>query len=312
MLVTLEPGADRNYVLGVLDRAVVEIDSPHPNNNVPYGGYVAWILGLARMLRGHIADADLEGLIYTPGLDRLLAGVGAGTMKGQHVFNDEKDARRRVFTTAANNLRDQIARWSVHQHEVLSVVDTNVFLHHPGWHKDPSPQRVLGSIPWALDLKAGHADIKLVLPEVVVRELDRHKESSNKVVRFRAQVTLAALARLLQDPFAPVVLREHGPQGAADDEPGGQVTLRVFYDDPAHRPVDDEDTEILQRALALQSLASHDVVVFTTDVTMALNARRFGMKTAIPERPIEDPDDAPPSNRQQRRERQEAAYRANS
>jgi hypothetical protein len=46
----------------------------------------------------------------------------------------------------------------------------------------------------------------------------------------------------------------------------------LFYDDLAHRPVSDPDAEIIERAMAVQTLAGKAIWLVTMDTGMGLNA----------------------------------------
>jgi hypothetical protein len=85
--------------------------------------------------------------------------------------------------------------------------------------------------------------------------------------------------------------------------PLGTVRLRVFYDDPAHQPLPDPDAEIIDRAVAVQTLANRPVQLVTMDTGMGLNARRAGLQMTKPDREIE----APPAEAQSARGRRRAA-----
>jgi hypothetical protein len=303
MLVTLTPGVDRNRVLELLYNASVLIDNYHGKPSE----YMQWVMETARVLRGQISRADLEELLVTPTFDRLLAGVGAGTMVGQSLLLAELTDRKQLFTEAYETLKKEITAWSVPPATIVATVDTTVFCTHPAWTRDDNPAKVIGSIPWAQELNAGVADILLVLPEVVIRELDRHKESGNKTLRYRSQVTLAVIDRLLSNPHGTVTIQEASDGWHEDVDqrqiPTGTVHLKVFYDDPAHQPLDDEDAEIIDRTRALETLAGQPVCLITMDTTMGLNARRFGLKVAKPLREIEEPPVDGQSTRARRRDR---------
>jgi predicted ribonuclease YlaK len=194
------------------------------------------------------------------------------------------------------------------------VVDTSVFLSHPAWAQDDDPAAVIASIPWAEELGAGFADVLLVLPEVVIREFDRLKESGNQKTRYRASVTLAVLDKLLANPYGTVPIRftDADWEAVADrsEMPRGRVELRVFYDDPAHRPLSDPDAEIIDRAIAVQTLAGTAVRLVTMDTGMGLNARRAKLLVRKPAREIETPPIEGRSTRARRRAVTEAAETA--
>jgi hypothetical protein len=150
-----------------------------------------------------------------------------------------------------------------------------------------------------------------VLPEVVIREFDRLKESGNHKARYRASVTLAVIDRLLDDPYGTVPIRSKDADWdavvARGEMPRGGVELRVFYDDPAHRPLSDPDAEIIDRAMAVQTLAGADARLVTMDTGMGLNARRVKLLVSTPAREIEPP---PPTEGQSTRARRRTAAAA--
>lgn len=307
MLVTLTPGVDRDRVLELLRAASIEIS----NNRATPDRYVQWVLNLGRMLRGQVARSDLEHLLFTPAFYRLIDPTLMGTPQGIQLLQDEMLDRQAVLAATFETLKKHIATWNAAAGKVLAVVDSSVFLSHPTWIQDDDPAAVIASIPWAEELAAGFGDVLLVLPEVVIREFDRLKESGNQKIRHRASVTLAVIDRLLADPYATVEIRPKDHDwdaiNARGEMPRGAVHLRVFYDDPAHRPLADPDAEIIDRAMAVQTLAGKDVRLMTMDTGMGLNARRVGLLVRKPAREIETPPADGLSTRARRRAAAEAA-----
>jgi hypothetical protein len=303
MLVTLTPGVNRDHVLMLLRSASTEIN----NNHGKQDAYVRWALDLGRMLRGQVARSDLERLLFTPAFYRLLDPALMGTPQGLQLLDAEMAERQVELNAAFETLREQLNMWDAAEHSALAVVDSSVFLSHPAWKQDDDPTAVIASIPWAGELGARSDDILLVLPEVVIREFDRLKESGNQKTRHRALVTLAVVDKLLPDPYGTVMIRpaDDDWEGAAarGTMPLGTVRLRVFYDDPAHQPLLDPDAEIIDRTLAVQTLADRPVQLVTMDTGMGLNARRSGLRVTKPAREIE----APPIEGQSTRARRRAA-----
>ncbi|MGC5054718.1 PIN domain-containing protein [Micromonospora sp. DT48] len=301
MLVTLTPGVDRGCVLELLRSASIEIS----NNRGKQDGYVRWVLNLGRMLRGQIARSDLDQLLFTPAFYRLVDPVLMGTPQGFQLLEVEISERQAALTSAFETLQEQIGTWTATEGKVLAVVDSSVFLSHPAWAQDDDPAAVIASIPWAEKLGVGIEDVLLVLPEVVIREFDRLKESGNQKSRYRAAVTLAVVDKLLPDPYGTVMIRlkdNDGEEVAERGEmPRGAVQLRMFYDDPAHRPLSDPDAEIIDRAVAVQTLAGKPVRLVTMDTGMGLNARRAGLQVTKPAREIETPPAEGQSTRARRR-----------
>ncbi|MEU4602469.1 PIN domain-containing protein [Kribbella sp. NPDC023972] len=213
--------------------------------------------------------------------------------------------RQALLTAAFETLQEQIGTWAAAAGKVLAVVDTSVFLSHPAWTQDDDPTAVIASIPWPEELGVGFDDVLLVLPEVVIREFDRLKESGNQKTRYRASVTLAVIDKLLDNPYSTVSIRPKDADwhavAARGEIPRGGVELRVFYDDPAHRPFSDPDAEIIDRAMALQTLAGTEVRLVTMDTGMGLNARRAKLLVRKPARTIETPPTEGQSTRARRR-----------
>jgi hypothetical protein len=124
---------------------------------------------------------------------------------------------------------------------------------------------------------------------VVVDELDRLEESSNRDVRWRARYTLAVLDRVLGDSDA-------GRLRARDDTgvetgliPKGEVTVEIVFDPPGHLRLPIADDEIVDGALAIQTLAGRPVTMITYDTGQAHRARMRGLKTLKLEMP-KDPE----------------------
>jgi hypothetical protein len=310
MLVTLTPGVDRNHVLELLRTASIGI----VNNHGDQDAFVRWVLDLGRMLRGQIARCDLDHLLFTPAFYRLVDPALMGTPQGRQLLEAEMSDRQALLTAAFDTLQDQISTWTTAAGKVLAVVDSSVFLSHPGWTQDDDPTKVIASIPWAEELGVGFEDVLLVLPEVVIREFDRLKESGNQTTRYRASVTLAVIDKLLDDPYGSVTIRlkDQDWHGMVErGEPAqGMVSLRIFYDDPAHRPLADPDAEIIDRATAVQTLAGTAVRLVTMDTGMGLNARRAKLLVRKPAREIDPPPAQGQSTRARRRAVAEAAQTA--
>lgn len=54
--------------------------------------------------------------------------------------------------------------------------------------------------------------------------------------------------------------------------------MELLFDPPNHQRLPDPDAEIVDRALAVQTLAGRPVTMVTYDVSMALRARYAGLK----------------------------------
>lgn len=127
------------------------------------------------------------------------------------------------------------------------VLDTSVFIKHETKLEDTDFFVLAG---------AGAEAVRVTVPMVVVDELDRLKESRDKQVRWRAGYSLAVLDRLLDS-----------------NERLGRVKVEVFFDNPGHVRLPDEDDEIVDRALAVHAIAAGSVQLVTYDTGMSMRAK---------------------------------------
>lgn len=153
----------------------------------------------------------------------------------------------------------------------LVVADTNVYLHH---------EQLFDEVDWPGVVSAGSQGVHLVVPLLVVDELDRHKRAdrqkkvrrgAEETVGTRARRTLRALDELFEDPRWVATLRpDRGP-------PAPAVRAELLLDPPGHVRLPDADDELVDQAAALRDLSGRDVAVVTGDTGMALRARAVGL-----------------------------------
>lgn len=176
----------------------------------------------------------------------------------------ERARLERELTLAIEQLGSVAARWNgVSRTTKLLMPDTNVYCHNDAYFDD---------IDW-LKL-AGSSEARLLIPMAVVRELDRHKRTSRQVkvsdnndqsLRTRARVTSRRIREAFGSPEWVVRLQ---PRGAEAE---------LLLDEPAHRPDDDSDAEIIDRALAVKELLGRDVTIITGDGGMQFQASVAGL-----------------------------------
>jgi len=250
------------------------------NSSGKVANYLDWALTTAGLLRNQIQPSDIERLIFTPRLWRLQE-LGDGTMLSQRLLSAELVEQADVFDKAWAALQAEIDRWNPAEAHLV-VVDTSVFIGHPNKIREIEYADIIG---------ARSEPVRLVVPRVVIDELDRLKESGNQVVRWRAGHTLGVLDELLTVPKGRATVREaddFAAVAAAGGMPHGVVTVEVFFDDPRHVRLDDNDDEIIDRALAVQAYAGQRVHLLTMDTSMALRARMLGLQVHKVTRPLGD------------------------
>jgi hypothetical protein len=230
------------------------------------------------MLGDQISESDLNRLVLTDRY-RLLLGGAVGTLTSTEVqvqravnglVSLELDERVTAFDAAIQALRSQMLRWSGYEHFVMP--DTSFYIKHQDKLEESDIPLVLGD---------PHSDFVVLVPMVVVDELDRLKEIKDKQVRWRAGYTLAVLDRLFpkqgvrRAQLRPRVTEtEQGPLIA----PLGDVSVELLFDAPGHVRLPDSDDEIIDRALGVEPLADRKVTLLTYDTGQSMRARNAGLE----------------------------------
>jgi PIN domain len=240
--------------------------------------YLDWAGQAARILGYQISEKDLASLVLTRRYEMLASSFGtmnSPLVEAQRVVRDlvrlEVGERIKDIDEAIKTLKAYKDRWT--NVGELVVLDTNFYCVHPTELKDTDLARLTTAITpgWAMHV---------LVPMLVVDELDRLKKDSQ--ARTRARTTL----RMLNQVFARVSAdRPMDVLRAADDAPRpdqsiglGPITMELLFDPPGHTRLPDPDDEIVDRAVAVQSLAGRDVTMVTYDGGMSFRARYAGLK----------------------------------
>jgi hypothetical protein len=160
----------------------------------------------------------------------------------------------------------------------VAVLDTSAFQEFERfWKADWA--KVAGADPPHVS-KPG-LPIRLVVPLLVVEELDGQKRHPNGRVRQTARETLRhlrELPRISTDAVANVL--------RLDD----RVTMEIFLDDPTHTRLPVNDAEIIDRAVELRSLfpVSRRLILVSGDVSMEFRAEGMGLKARHVARDVAD------------------------
>jgi hypothetical protein len=280
MLITPRPGVNRDHLLNVLRSMQGDVfnlrggGGPARNAQERVLAYLDWTNNAVRMLGGQISSRDLDRLVLTDRYKLLL--TTAGTLTGtdtpvQRVVNGllalELEERVAAFDAGIAALQNQLLRWSGYEHYVMP--DTSFYIHHPDKLEAIDPGKLLGD---------PHTDFVVLVPMVIIDELDRLKETKDKQTRWRAGYTLAVLDRLFKDVNVRAQLRkgETGPE--AKVAPLGDVWIELVFDPPGHVRLPDSDDEIIDRALSIEPLADRKVTLLTYDTGQSMSARNAGLQ----------------------------------
>jgi rRNA-processing protein FCF1 len=237
-------------------------------------GYLEWVTDTVQQLGSQISAADLDQLVLTPGYDRLLSA--AGTMTGtdiatQRVLNGmvSLELRQRVdaFDAAIKASDEQIQRWS--RPGVFVVADTSFYIEH---------EDKLEQVDFRPLLQIREEPVHVLVPIVVVDELDSLKKSKNTHERWRAGYTLAVLDRVFANSTTPAQLTpEDFSVLGSGGIPRGEVTIELAFDPPGHVQLPINDDEIIDRVMAFQPLAAREVTLLTYDTGQSTRARNAGL-----------------------------------
>jgi hypothetical protein len=281
MLVTPRPGVNRENLLKSLQSVYTDAYNLRGGGGAARNtyerllAYVEWTSAAVRMLGNQVSNSDLDSLVLTGRYRLLLAGL-VGTMTSteqpvQRVLNGlvslELDERTEDFEAAIKALQDQIARWSGYGHYV--VPDTSLYIHH----KDKLEDADFGPL-----INVWQSEVTVLVPMVIVDELDRLKEAKDKWVRWRAGYTLAVLDRLFTEGTGRARLRPGDVVPGPDGLTRSEVTIELVFDPPGHVRLADNDDEIIDRALAIEPLADRKVTLLTYDTGQSMRARHAGLK----------------------------------
>ncbi len=281
MLVTPRPGVNRENLLKTLQSVYTDVCNLRGGGGAARNAYerllayVEWTSAAVRMLGNQVSTGDLDRLVLTGRYRLLLAGL-VGTMTStdrpvQRVVNGlvslELDERVANFEAAIKALQGQIARWSAYWHYV--VPDTNFYIHH----KDKLEDVDFGPL-----INVWQSEVTVLVPIVIVDELDRLKESKDKWVRWRAGYTLAVLDRLLADGAGRARLRPGDAVPGPDGLTRSEVTIELVFDPSAHVRLPGNDDEIIDRALAIEPLANRKVTLLTYDTGQSTRACNAGLQ----------------------------------
>jgi hypothetical protein len=184
--------------------------------------------------------------------------------------------------------------WKTWDSRLSQVIDelrkACVFTAHPGRIVMPDTSALMEGIlfteyDWhALDASLGSGPVRIVVPVLVVEELDGHIHSRD---RHRKTATKEVL-RLLW------ALHRKAPTEPAPLPQAADVTIEVLIDSDLHQRRENNDGEIIDQALSIQELAGQPVILATCDYNQAYRAAVPSLMTAlVPRRDEQEHPESP-------------------
>ena len=211
-------------------------------------------LALESMLRGwgwrERVLSDRYWRIRSSGADSLrIWPMIDAELRGLEQWLDELIASLEVYVE-----EDQAAN----PNALRAILDTNVYLHF----------RLFSDLTWSSALGIP-GPVRIILPMVVLQELDQQKNVGRKPVNQQARRVLRTLQELLEG-------HGRGPVAIGD-----QQTMEVARDVPGHVPHPVPDEELLDRAEALEGRPGGQLFVVTGDLSMRIQAEVRNLRTMM-------------------------------
>jgi hypothetical protein len=254
-------------VLKVVREAHNELGNLHSKSMVfselP-GNYLTWVHENVRMWRHRVAPADIDRLLHTPRYWAIQAAPGAASAK---LAETEIADRQVVLGEIVTWLEGTKTKWERSPGRLV-VADTSVYCHH-----EDRVENI--SFTNALDIHREHP-VRLMVPILVLDELEGLKQSSKARTRWRAAHTLGKFDEVLHSSGVGMLRTE---DETPTDRPdlAGPVHVEVFFDPTGHRRLPLNDDELIERALAIQAESGKDVTFLTFDTAQSTRAKFAGL-----------------------------------
>ena len=215
----------------------------------PWGKYVAWEETCERQLRGIFAEpGPIEGLHTQRYWQMWIPGTHWGRLIGPEI-----DVQVQRLDALASRLRAYLPLRRQPGH--LAVVDTNVLLHY---------QRI-DKVDWGKVV--GDRPVRLVVPHVVLDELDDKRYLGSDKIRDRARSATVPFDELRGQLEC---------QGYATLRVG-EATVEYLVDEEGHARRANPDEEVVDRARFLRQVTARAVTLITADQGMRARAVARGL-----------------------------------
>lgn len=203
--------------------------------------YLDWATRSARMPGSQIREKDLTALVLTRRYEMLLTSFGGMASTDQPVQRVVSDVVSLELNERVTDLDDAIAtlkaykeRWS-NVPDVV-VLDTCFYIHHPEKLEE-------ADIVAAADLPGTMAQV--LVPMVVVDELDGLKQHSKQDARWRARYSVAVLDRVFRHGTVGQLHPDNSVIGTDGSVSQDRVTMELLLDPPGHTRLPIADDEII-------------------------------------------------------------------
>jgi len=211
--------------------------------------YLRFISTAETSLAWAFVREDVEGLFHTPRFFELLRLESPGELMNRLVVG-EIEARLEELSDLLSDMklrRERLGQIT----EIVFVPDTNLFV-----HCNPFDELIWTEL-------SGGAPVHIVVPLVVIEELDRLKRSGVSAVRQASRESLRRLESLgmLQAQSANLE----------------SATIEILEEEPYHLRAPTVDLEILETCSEINDASAGGVFVVTGDLSMIVRSRALGI-----------------------------------
>lgn len=219
--------------------------------------YLDWTDEAERLL-GNVFPGDIvNDLIHTSNYWAFRAASGASPRLIPLILR-EAESRRRVLSELQAELQAERDRWQHPGGATLAVPDTNMFLQAGTPFQD---------IDWPTALES-RGNVRVVIPLIVIHELDRLKRQGNNTTSRLARTSLRWLQSNL--PMRPSVRSARLAAGFPE------TTVEAYVQDAPTRP-EDAGGLIIRFTRQLSRVSELPTKLVTRDLGMRLRAAGLGV-----------------------------------
>lgn len=254
-------GIDINYALETLGSLVTKGETIARGGGTfgpLFNDYLSWMEQLESHLRHIFRSEAIWRDVYSDRYWRIREMGDGRPVRPIPLISGEASAQVERLQTVASGLRRAQQEFDLSQEAIIAIPDSNVLVHY----------RRYNELDWCSVV--GSKDVRLVLPLIVIDELDDLK-SRGRPVSDRA----AGVLRAMQKDRG-----EAAPEMRIDVREG--VTMQILVDPPGHERRTNNDDELLTRAEYISAFVGERVTLVSGDYGMRLRAAARGLRYVEP------------------------------
>jgi|HubBroStandDraft_6_1064221.scaffolds.fasta_scaffold01437_8 rRNA-processing protein FCF1 len=259
--VSLRPNVDAGEAMRLLKERADNIVSEAQPAGVTHivdrrSAYVNATTTTEKRLRTIFSMHDAAALFDGP-RHRDICSMTAGEQLGPMISAEVDDISHRLNTLSMEH--DNALKIWEDRNAAVVVLDSTVYMEHPNKFEDVDFHEMLN--------RSG--PVRILVPMVVIDELDRLKTSGDPKKRWRPAHALAVIDDRIDNPPWLGLLHDAVHESA---HIRGPVVVEIVFDFPSHIRLPLPDDEIVDRAVACQPYAG-PVTLVTYDTGQAQRAR---------------------------------------